>query len=40
VGQRANSNSRGLYVFVHGKRNENYQLGTGLFVLHRIVPAV
>jgi hypothetical protein len=25
--------------FVHGKWNENYQPGTGLSVLHRIVPS-
>jgi hypothetical protein len=37
VGQRHNK-SRGLIYFLEGK--ENYQLGTGIFVHHRIVSAV
>jgi hypothetical protein len=30
----------GDYTFFYEKRNENHQLGTGLFVRQRIVPAV
>jgi len=31
---------RGDYNFSYGNEHENRQLGTGLFVRHRIVPAV
>ena len=30
----------GDYKFLYGKENENHQLGTGIFVHHRIVSAV
>jgi hypothetical protein len=30
----------GDYILFYGKGNENYQLGTGFFLLHRIVSAV
>jgi hypothetical protein len=29
----------GDYIFFYGKGNENYQLGTGFFVHHKIVSA-
>ena len=30
----------GNYIIFYAKRNKNHQLGTGLFVHHRIVSAV
>jgi len=30
----------GDYSFSHGKENENHQMGTGFFVIQRLVPAV
>jgi len=39
VRQRGHIKSSGLYFF-YAKGNENYQLGTGVFVHHRIVSAV
>ena len=39
MGQKGHGKSRRL-LFFYGKGNENHQLGTGYFVLHRIVSAV
>jgi hypothetical protein len=38
VGQRGHSKNRELYFF-YGTENEDRQLRTGFFVLHRIVSA-
>jgi hypothetical protein len=39
VGQRGHSKSRKLQFFLW-ERKQNYQLGTGFFVHHRIVSAI
>ena len=39
MGQRGQSKTRGFFFFC-GRREENYQLGTGIYVHCRIVSAV
>jgi hypothetical protein len=41
VGQRGHDKNRGIiYIIFNGKGKENYQLGTGVFVHHRVASAV